>query len=86
MLEAAQRLGYAEADPTLDVSGMDAAHKIAILSSIAFTADLDFDKVSVSGVENIQLPDLVLADRLGLPTVPVVFGAGIRYTTTTTYV
>ncbi|MAV50811.1 MAG: homoserine dehydrogenase [Hyphomonadaceae bacterium] len=66
VLEAAQRLGYAEADPTLDVSGMDAAHKIAILSSIAFTADLDFDKVSVSGVENIQLPDLVLADRLGL--------------------
>lgn len=66
VLEAAQRLGYAEADPTLDVSGMDAAHKAAILASIAFTADLDFSRVSVSGVENIDLLDLVLADRLGL--------------------
>lgn len=66
VLDEAQRLGYAEADPTLDVSGMDAAHKAAILASIAFTADLDFSKVSVKGVDTIELLDLVLADRLGL--------------------
>ncbi len=65
VLEEAQRLGYAEADPTLDVSGMDAAHKAAILSAIAFSADLDFSKVSVSGVDGIELLDLRLADRLG---------------------
>ena len=66
VLEEAQRLGYAEADPTLDVSGMDAAHKAAILASIAFTADLDFDKVAVQGVDTVELIDLTLADRLGL--------------------
>lgn len=66
VLEEAQKLGYAEADPTLDVSGMDAAHKAAILSAIAFSADLEFDKVDVSGVDNIELVDLSLADRLGL--------------------
>ncbi len=66
VLAEAQRLGYAEADPTLDVSGMDAAHKAAILASIAFTADLDFEKVSVAGVDTIELLDLSLADRLGL--------------------
>ncbi len=66
VLDEAQRLGYAEADPTLDVSGLDAAHKAAILASIAFTADLDFDKVSVAGVDTIEVLDLVLADRLGL--------------------
>ncbi|MEL7492279.1 MAG: homoserine dehydrogenase [Pseudomonadota bacterium] len=65
VLEEAQRLGYAEADPTLDVSGVDAAHKAAILSSIAFSADLDFGMVSVDGVENIQSVDLNLAERLG---------------------
>lgn len=66
VLDEAQRLGYAEADPTLDVSGMDAAHKAAILASIAFTADLDFSKVNVRGVDTVELLDLVLADRLGL--------------------
>lgn len=66
VLDEAQRLGFAEADPTLDVSGMDAAHKAAILASIAFTADLDFEKVSVKGVEDLDLIDLTLADRLGL--------------------
>ncbi|MEM1036297.1 MAG: homoserine dehydrogenase [Pseudomonadota bacterium] len=66
VLEEAQKLGYAEADSYLDVSGMDAAHKAAILASIAFTADLDFEKVSVTGVDTIELLDLVLADRLGL--------------------
>lgn len=66
VLSEAQQLGYAEADPTLDVSGMDAAHKAAILSAIAFSADLDFSKVRISGVEGVELLDLRLADRLGL--------------------
>ena len=66
VLAEAQRLGYAESDPTLDVSGMDAAHKAAILAAIAFSADLDFSKVSVRGVEGVELLDLDLADRLGL--------------------
>jgi homoserine dehydrogenase len=65
VLAEAQALGYAEADPTLDVSGMDAAHKAAILSAIAFSADIDFNKVDVSGVENVELVDLKFADRLG---------------------
>jgi len=66
VLAEAQRRGYAEADPALDVSGMDAAHKAAILSAIAFSADLDFSKVEVRGIEEIGLLDLRLADRLGL--------------------
>ncbi len=65
VLADAQRLGYAEADPFLDVSGTDAAHKIAILSAIAFSADLDFSQVSVRGVDRLDLLDLQLADRLG---------------------
>lgn len=65
VLEEAQRLGFAEADPTLDVSGMDAAYKIAILSAMAFSASLDFSKVSVNGVDAVGLLDLTLADRLG---------------------
>lgn len=66
VLADAQRLGYAEADPTLDVSGMDAAHKAAILSAMAFSADLDFSKVAVTGVDAITLEDLRMAERLGL--------------------
>ena len=66
VLREAQDLGYAEADPELDVSGMDAAHKAAILSSIAFSAEIDFPKVDVSGVEALDIVDLKFADRLGL--------------------
>lgn len=65
VLSDAQALGFAEADPALDVSGMDAAHKAAILSAIAFSAELDFPKVDVSGIEQIELLDLSFADRLG---------------------
>lgn len=65
VLAEAQALGYAEADPTLDVSGMDAAHKIAILAAMAFSGELDFAKVDVEGVESIELLDLRMADRLG---------------------
>lgn len=65
VLAEAQKLGYAEADPTLDVSGTDAAHKIAILSAIAFSANLDFGKVAIGGVEELDLLDLTFAERLG---------------------
>ncbi len=64
VLADAQRLGYAEADPFLDVSGTDAAHKIAILSTIAFGVPIDFSKVSLSGVDSIGLKDLELARKL----------------------
>ncbi len=64
VLADAQRLGYAEADPFLDVSGTDAAHKIAILSSIGFGVPIDFSKVSLKGVDEISLKDLELAKKL----------------------
>ena len=65
VLADAQRLGYAEADPFLDVSGTDAAHKIALLSAIAFSADIDFSAVRIRGVDGLSLEDLQLAKTLG---------------------
>jgi homoserine dehydrogenase len=64
VLADAQRLGYAESDPFLDVSGTDAAHKIAIISTLAFSAPIDFSKVSIHGVDTISLKDLELAKKL----------------------
>ncbi len=64
-LAEAQRLGYAEADPTLDVGGFDTAHKLAILSSLAFGARIDAESVSIEGIESITLADLAAADELG---------------------
>ena len=64
-LEEAQRLGYAEADPTFDVGGFDTAHKLSILASLAFGARVDADAVSVEGIETITLADLAAADELG---------------------
>ena len=64
-LKEAQRLGYAEADPTFDVGGFDTAHKLAILASLAFGARVDSSAVSVEGIENISLADLAAADELG---------------------
>jgi homoserine dehydrogenase len=63
VLAEAQRLGYAEADPYLDVSGMDAAHKVLILASIAFGARPEFSEVEVKGVSEIEAMDIALADR-----------------------
>jgi homoserine dehydrogenase len=63
VLSEAQRLGYAERDPYLDVSGMDAAHKILILASIAFGARPDMSQVSVEGVERVEAMDIALASR-----------------------
>jgi homoserine dehydrogenase len=64
-LAEAQRLGYAEADPTFDIGGFDTAHKIAILSSLAFGAKIDASAVSVEGIDTITLDDLAAADELG---------------------
>lgn len=65
VLAEAQALGYAEADPSMDVGGFDAAHKLAILSAIAFGARPDFEHVRVEGVESVSLADIRLAAKLG---------------------
>ncbi len=65
VLAEAQALGYAEADPTFDVEGVDAAHKLTILASIAFGIDLDFDKLSVEGISKITPQDVEYAEELG---------------------
>ena len=64
-LEEARRLGYAEADPSLDIDGWDSAHKIAILSMIAFGKYLPFSEVYVEGIRNVQLLDVELGKELG---------------------
>lgn len=65
VLEEAQALGYAEADPTFDVEGIDAAHKLTILSSIAFGTPLQFEKVYTEGISQISLQDVGYAQELG---------------------
>ena len=65
VLADAQRLGYAEADPTFDVDGIDAAHKLTILASIAFGIPLQFDKVYTEGIARVTPEDIGYADRLG---------------------
>jgi homoserine dehydrogenase len=64
-LKEAQRLGYAEADPTFDIGGFDTAHKLAILTSLAFGTEVDAEAVHVEGIESISLADLEAADELG---------------------
>ncbi len=64
-LKNAQERGFAEADPTLDVSGGDARHKITILSSLAFSSYIDHDRVYVEGIEHISERDIKYADELG---------------------
>jgi homoserine dehydrogenase len=64
-LADAQKLGYAEADPSFDVGGFDTAHKLAILASLAFGAKIDVHAISVEGIESITLADLAAADELG---------------------
>ena len=65
VLSEAQALGYAEADPTFDVEGVDAAHKLTILASIAFGIPVQFDKVYIEGISRLEQEDVSLADRLG---------------------
>ena len=64
-LAQAQTLGYAEADPTLDVDGTDTAHKLAILSQLAFEANVKTDAIPREGIDRLQLADLKYAGELG---------------------
>lgn len=64
-LKDAQRLGYAEADPTFDVEGFDTAHKLAILTSLAFGTEIDADAIYVEGISSITPLDLAMAKELG---------------------
>ncbi len=64
-LHEAQKLGYAEADPSFDVDGIDAAHKLAILAALAFGRPVDFGAVHVEGIRGISALDIALAAELG---------------------
>ena len=65
VLKDAQNLGYAETDPSFDIDGVDAAHKLAILASVAFGAEINFDAVHTEGIRHISLMDVQFADELG---------------------
>ncbi len=64
-LSEAQRLGYAEADPTFDVDGFDTAHKLSLLAAIAFGTEIDADSIYVEGIRSITTADIEAADELG---------------------
>jgi homoserine dehydrogenase len=64
-LADAQRLGYAEADPTFDIEGNDTAHKLALLTSLAFGTQIAADDIYLEGISNISLADIRAADELG---------------------
>jgi homoserine dehydrogenase len=65
VLKEAQRLGYAEADPTFDIDGVDAAHKATIMSAIAFGVPVQFDRAYVEGIRGLQAEDIKHAEALG---------------------
>jgi len=65
VLKEAQRLGYAEADPTFDIEGVDAAHKISILSALAFGTPVQFEKAHVEGITALEADDIKYAEQLG---------------------
>ena len=65
VLKEAQRLGYAEADPTFDIEGIDAAHKLTIMSAIAFGNSMSFDKVHIEGISKLDAADIKYAEQLG---------------------
>ncbi len=65
VLKEAQRLGYAEADPTFDIEGIDAAHKASIMSAIAFGVPVQFDKAHIEGITNLAAIDIKYAEELG---------------------
>ena len=65
VLKEAQRLGYAEADPTFDIEGVDAAHKLALISAIAFGVPVQFDKAYVQGITGLASEDIRYAELLG---------------------
>ena len=65
VLKEAQRLGYAEADPTFDIEGIDAAHKLTILSALAFGIPMQFDKAHIEGISRLDADDIKYAEQLG---------------------
>jgi homoserine dehydrogenase len=65
VLKQAQELGFAEADPTFDIDGVDAAHKLAIMAAIAFGVPVQFEKCSVQGIRNLDGLDIRYAEQLG---------------------
>jgi homoserine dehydrogenase len=65
VLAEAQALGYAEADPSFDVDGIDSAHKLALLASVAFGCTVDFDEVSIEGIRHVTALDIAFAEELG---------------------
>jgi homoserine dehydrogenase len=65
VLAEAQKLGYAEADPSFDIDGIDAAHKLAILAALAFGRPVDFSAVHVEGIRDVSALDIALAEELG---------------------
>ena len=65
VLKEAQRLGYAEADPTFDIEGVDAAHKITILSALAFGIPMQFEKAYIEGISKLDATDIKYAEQLG---------------------
>ena len=65
VLKEAQRLGYAEADPTFDIEGVDAGHKVTLMSAIAFGVPVQFAKAHIEGITNLQAADITYAEQLG---------------------
>lgn len=65
VLAEAQKLGYAEADPTFDIEGVDAAHKLTLLASLAFGIPVQFEKAHIEGISQLASEDIKLAERLG---------------------
>jgi homoserine dehydrogenase len=65
VLKEAQRLGYAEADPTFDIEGIDAAHKATLMAAIAFGIPVQFDKAHVEGITKLEAIDIRYAEQLG---------------------
>lgn len=65
VLAEAQKLGYAEADPSFDVDGVDAAHKLALLTALAFGTEVDFDSIQMEGIRSISSMDIAYAEELG---------------------
>ncbi|SDM71396.1 homoserine dehydrogenase [Polaromonas sp. JS666] len=65
VLKEAQRLGYAEADPTFDIEGVDAGHKVTLMSAIAFGIPVQFDKAYVEGITGLAAQDIRYAEQLG---------------------
>ena len=76
ILKDAQEQGYAEADPTFDVGGFDTAHKLALLTSLAFGTEVAFDQIHVEGIETITPADIEAADELGYRI--KLLGVGLR--------